>query len=119
MWRGSGLRGVLVRAGADGGLELAAKSDALVVRTTSDAASGAGGHLAASEAVVTRLRLGLEGTWHGIKAGGGALVPVLELGLRHDGDDAETGFGHRCGTLLDRPVARDRGGSAGARAADP
>ena len=40
------------------------------------------------------LRLGLEGAWRGIgTAGGGTFVPVLEVGLRHDGGDAETGFG--------------------------
>ena len=47
----------------------------------------------AAEAEVTRLRLGLEGTWRGLEAGGGELVPRLEVGLRHDGGDAETGFG--------------------------
>ena len=50
--------------------------------------------MAAAAAEVTRLRLGLEGTWRGMgTAGGGALVPRLEVGVRHDGGDAETGFG--------------------------
>ena len=50
--------------------------------------------LAASEAGVTRLRLALEGTWRGIGTqGGGRLVPKLEVGVRHDGGDAETGLG--------------------------
>ena len=40
-----------------------------------------------------RLRLGLEGSWRGIALGGGALTPRLEAGGRHDGGDAETGFG--------------------------
>ena len=55
-----------------------------------------GGSLAASEADVTRLRLGLEGTWRGL----GTLVPTLEVGARHDGGDAETGFGADIGARL-------------------
>ena len=84
-----GIRGVVVRAPAEGGPELAVKSDALVVRTTSEKTAG----LAAAEADVTRLRLGLEGTWRGLKLGSGELTPSLEAGVRHDGGDAETGFG--------------------------
>ena len=78
-----------MEAPADGGVELAVTSDAMAVRTSSEKAEG----LAASQAGVTRLRLGLEGAWRGLEAGGGALAPRLEVGLRHDGGDAETGFG--------------------------
>ena len=84
-----GVRGVVVEAGTQGGMELAVKSDALAVRTSSEKTAG----LAAATADVTRVRLGLEGTWRGIEAGGGALTPRLEVGVRHDGGDAETGFG--------------------------
>ncbi len=84
-----GLRGVAVEAPAAGGIELTVTTDALAVRTTSEKAKG----LAAAEADVTRLRLGLEGTWRGLEAGGGTLSPRLEVGVRHDGGDAETGFG--------------------------
>ena len=84
-----GLRGVAVKAPAEGGVELAVKTDAMAVRTSSEKAPG----LAAAEADVTRLRLGLEGTWRGLEAGGGTLAPRLEVGVRHDGGDAETGFG--------------------------
>ena len=85
-----GARGVAVEAEAGAGPELAVKTDALAVRTSSEATAG----LVATTAQVTRLRLGLEGTWRGIAtAGGGALVPRLEVGVRHDGGDAETGFG--------------------------
>jgi len=58
---GAGLRGVALDRGKDG-LTLAVKTDAMIVRTGSDAASGTGGNLAAAEAEVTRLRLGLEGS---------------------------------------------------------
>ena len=84
-----GVRGVALEAPAGGGPELAVKTDALGVRTTSAGTRG----LAASEADVTRLRLGLEGTWQGLVIGTGTLAPSLELGVRHDGGDAETGFG--------------------------
>ena len=90
----SGLRGTVLRAGADGGPELAATADGMAVRTTSAAArAGDGGRLAAARATVTRLRLGLEGSWRGLTIGTGTLAPRLEVGLRHDGGDAETGFG--------------------------
>ena len=92
-----GGRGVLVAAPADGGFELAATSDAMGVRTTSAEVRGSGGRsLAAAEADVTRLRLGLEGTWRGL----GPIEPSFEIGLRHDGGDAETGFGADLGVGL-------------------
>ena len=91
-----GGRGVVAKAPPEGGLELSLTSDALLVRTTSEAVRGSPGNLAASEADVTRLRLGLEGTWRGL----GTLVPTLEVGARHDGGDAETGFGADIGGRL-------------------
>ena len=84
-----GVRGVAVEAPDEGGFELSITSDAMAVRTASEKTAG----LAGADAEVTRLRLGLEGTWRGLEAGGGELVPRLEVGLRHDGGDAETGFG--------------------------
>ena len=56
---------------------------------------GIGLDLAATEAAVTRLWLGLEGTWHGSFLRG--LVPTVEIGMRHDGGDADTGFGSDLG----------------------
>ena len=84
-----GLRGVAVMATRTGGPEVAVTADAMGVRTTTAAVDG----LAAAEAEVTRLRLGLEAAWPVRFADGAALVPSLELGLRHDGGDAETGYG--------------------------
>ena len=90
----AGLRGVVVEAPPEGGPELAVKTDAMAVRTSSEATEdSAGGNLAAATADVTRLRLGLEGTWRGLEIGTGTLEPRLEIGVRHDGGDAETGFG--------------------------
>ena len=53
-----GGRGVVAEAPAEGGLELSLTSDALVVRTTSEAVRGSDGNLEASEADVTRLQSG-------------------------------------------------------------
>ena len=94
-----GARGVVRQPPAGIGLELAVRSDALVVRTGTDRINGVGGtigNLAATESDVTRLRLGLEGTWRGgfITP---FLVPSFEIGVRHDGGDAETGFGSEVG----------------------
>ena len=88
----AGLRGVLVDGGTDGPT-LAAKSDAMIVRTASDAVSGGSGTLAAAEAEVTRLRVGLEGSQPFQLVDGATLTPSVEIGVRHDGGDAETGFG--------------------------
>ena len=89
----AGLRGVLVEGGRNG-FALTGKTDALIVQTGSGAASGSdGGNLAAARATVTRLRLGLEGARPFSLGAGGALTPSFEIGMRHDGGDAETGFG--------------------------
>ena len=94
----AGLRGVLVEAPAEGGFELAAKTDGLIVRSASDGAQGSdGGLLEAASAQVTRLRLGLEGTRVFRSEGGGTVTPSFGLGVRHDGGDAETGFGVEVG----------------------
>ena len=91
----AGLRGDLLApaAGSGTGPSLSLTSDALWVRTSSEKTRG----LAASESDVTRLRVGLEGSWGVALPGGGAVTPTLELGARHDGGDAETGFGVELG----------------------
>ena len=93
-----GLRAVLVPGEKAGDAGLALASDALWVRTESDAArSSTGGNLAAASGEASRLRLGLEGS-RAFGAGPGAtLTPTLELGLRLDGGDAETGMGVEAG----------------------
>ncbi|MCY4450675.1 MAG: hypothetical protein OXC01_01880 [Immundisolibacterales bacterium] len=87
-----GARGVL--AGKDGASVLALKSDALAVLTSTGAVSDPeGGNLAAAEGQATRLRLALEGALPVRLGESAVLIPSLELGVRHDGGDAETGFG--------------------------
>ena len=88
----AGLRGVLIDGGHDGPT-LAATTDATIVRTSSDAVTGRGGNLAAAETEVTRLRLGLQGSQPSRLAEGATLTPSVEIGVRQEGGDAETGFG--------------------------
>ncbi len=93
-----GMRGELLAPSPEGPA-LALVSDALWARTSSDRTQD----LAASDSDVTRLRLGLEGRWHIALpasphgAEGAGMTPRLELGMRHDGGDAETGFGVELG----------------------
>ncbi len=90
----AGLRGDLLAPPADGsGPALAVTSDALWTRSSSEKTRD----LAASDSDATRLRLGLEGSYRMALEGGGHLTPKLEVGARHDGGDAETGFGVELG----------------------
>ena len=84
-----GAKGNLVEPAAGSGFRLDVEADAFWVRTSSEKARG----LAAAEADVTRLRLGLDGGYAFALDGDGSLEPTFELGLRHDGGDAETGWG--------------------------
>ena len=88
----AGTRGALVGGGASG-FELAFKADALWVGTSIDGVEGPGGNLAATAAAATRFRTGLEGARGYTLAGRLSLRPSVEVGLRHDGGDAETGAG--------------------------
>ena len=95
-WRmaAAGVRGDLLAPPESGsGPALALTSDALWARTSSEKTRD----LAASESDATRLRLGLEGSRRMALDGDGHLTPKLELGMRHDGGDAETGFGIELG----------------------
>ena len=90
-----GLRGtVLAPPPAGTGPTLAVTSDALWARTTSEQVRHG---LAASDSAVTRLRLGLEGQWPVVLETLGQLTPTLAVGARHDGGEAETGFGVELG----------------------
>ena len=87
-----GTRGELF--GSTGGLALAFKADALWVGATTELLEGPAGRLNASETGVTRVRTALEGS-RGFALGGGrvSLTPTVEVGVRRDGGDAETGAG--------------------------
>ncbi len=90
----AGLRGTVLTPPPEGsGPALALTADALWTRTASDRTRD----LAASRSDVTRLRLGVEGRYRLALDGDGQLTPTLEAGVRHDGGDAETGFGVELG----------------------
>ena len=90
----TGLRSEVIPPPEEGsGPALALVSDALWAGISSDKAH----ELAASDSDVTRLRLGLEGSWTMALQEGGLVTPKLEAGLRHDDGDAETGFGVELG----------------------
>ena len=90
-----GGRGTLIPESEGGGVALALKGDALWVRTESDATEGMEG----AKADVTRLRLTLDAS-RPFTLGAGTLTPALEVGVRHDGGDAETGAGVELGAGL-------------------
>ena len=95
----AGTRGELVAGGASG-VALAFKADALWVGTATDGVDGPAGRLKATDAAVTRVRTGLEGSRAYTLAGRLSLRPSVEVGLRHDGGDAETGAGMDVGAGL-------------------
>ncbi len=93
----AGLRGALLDAGDSGGFELAVRADAFLASIEADRAPGT----AATEAEASRFRLLLEGSRaYALGKGGQTLTPGLEIGLRHDGGDAETGLGIEAGGRL-------------------
>ena len=91
-----GSRGILRAAPESGGFQLATRTDAMLTRTTSDAVAG----MVAGEADAHRLRLVLEGTRAITWTDGQRLTPTMEVGLRHDWGDAETGFGLELGSRV-------------------
>ncbi len=90
-----GARGEVLSPSEPDGLAVALKSDAFWAGTSSRAVPG----MAGSEADVSRVRLTVEGA-RSFATGSGVLTPSLELGVRHDGGDAETGTGLEVGAGL-------------------
>ena len=87
-----GMRGELADS-VVAGFGLALKADVLWVGTGIEGVDGPEGRLAPTDAAVTRYRTGLEASRGYSFARGLSLQPSLELGLRRDGGDAETGAG--------------------------
>ena len=94
-----GMRGDLADS-VVAGFGLAFKADALWVGTAIDGVDGPGGNLGATEAAVTRVRTGLEASRGYRFERGLSLTPSVEVGLRHDGGDAERGAGLDVGAGL-------------------
>ena len=89
----AGVRGQVLAAAAGDALDMAVRTDALWLRTTSDRAEG----LEAAKADVTRLRLMVDAGRSFTTAGGATLTPTIEAGVRHDAGDAEEGVGFEVG----------------------
>ena len=91
-----GVKGQVLDGTGASELAVNVKSDAMWVGTKSERTSD----LIATEGDVTRLRLIVEGE-RTFEAGNGAkFTPSAEVGLRHDGGDAETGTGLEVGARL-------------------
>ncbi len=93
-----GGRGQILGGGE--GFGLAFKADTLWVGMRTKAASGPGGNLDSTTAAVSRLRTALEGSQSMTIASRMALTPSVEIGIRQDGGDAETGRGMDLGAGL-------------------
>ena len=88
-----GVRGDILSVEQTGFLDVAVKSDVLLMRIESDEEDG----LPSIAAEGTQVRLGVEGS-RGIKMDeGGELRPSLELGMRYESGDAEQGTGFEVG----------------------
>ena len=85
-----GVRGIVY---ATESTELALKSDALWVSTSSEETDG----MQDASAETTRIRLLLSGRHQRVLANDAMLSPSFELGIRYDDGDAETGFGMELG----------------------
>ena len=90
-----GMDGLLLDGGSEG-ITLTTTADALFLKTSSEAVEG----LASSEGNISRFRLGLEASRAFPLTNGASLSPSLEVGLRQDNGDAETGFGMDLGAGL-------------------
>ena len=97
----AGVRGDLLTPTEADGFALALKADAFWVRTESDRVIATEfGSLAGARGESSRVRAVLDGSRTFSFARGAALTPSVELGLRHDGGDAETGTGVEFGAGL-------------------
>ena len=91
-----GARGTVLDTGAGDALDMTLRTDALWLKTTSDATAD----MMAAKADVTRLRLIIDAS-RGFEVGmDGTLTPRIEAGIRRDAGDAEEGTGLELGAGL-------------------
>ena len=91
-----GFKGRVLGEPGEDPLVLNVKSDAMWVGTKNERTSD----MVATQGDVTRLRLTLEGERVFAAGEGATFTPSAEVGLRHDGGDAETGTGLEVGAGL-------------------
>ena len=91
-----GVKGQVLDGTGPSRLAINVKSDAMWVGTKSERTSD----MIATEGDVTRARLIIEGERTFEMSNGATFTPSAELGLRHDGGDAETGTGIEVGAGL-------------------
>ncbi len=92
----AGARGALAGVAGSGGgtgIGLSFKAAALWVGTSIAGVDGPAGSLKGASSSVTRVRTALEGSGGFTFGSGLSLKPSVEVGLRHDGGDAESGSG--------------------------
>ena len=97
----AGVRGTLLKPAAPNDLKIGMRSDVTWSQTRSEAATSVScGNLEAARVGTIRTRVVVDGarTWE--LNPGRTLTPSLELGLRHDEGDAETGLGLEAGARL-------------------
>ena len=91
-----GVKGKVLDGTGASGVALNVKSDAMWVGTKSERTND----MVATEGDVTRVRLILQGERRFEVGNGATFTPSAEVGLRHDGGDAETGTGVEVGAGL-------------------
>ena len=91
-----GVKGRVLESSGPSGVGLNVKSDAMWVGTKSERSA----EMVGTEGDVTRLRLIVQGERVFETDNGGTFTPSAEIGLRHDGGDAETGSGVEVGAGL-------------------
>ena len=89
----AGAEGTLVPRLYEGGINLNWTTDFLFTQTDSDEDPG----LMASSNETTRFRAGIVADWKNEMESGTTVKPTLEVGIRYDGGDAETGIGLEVG----------------------
>ena len=91
-----GVKGQVLDGTGPSGMRVNLKSDAMWVGTKSARSAD----MVGTQGDVLRLRLVAQGERDFVLAEQGTLTPSAELGLRHDGGDAETGMGVELGAGL-------------------
>ena len=88
-----GAKGPILSQSEGNRMDMTLQTDGMYVRTDSDSTEGMKG----AETEVTRLRLMIDSS-RSFKTGqGGAFTPSFQMGVRHDGGDAEEGVGLEAG----------------------